>query len=256
VTTPAFACVTPAWPAPAPVRAAFTLRAGGVSVAPCATLNVGAHVGDAPAAVHENRRRVREALGLPGEPLWLEQVHGTAVCEADAHTAAGPPRADAVIARAPGRVAVIQVADCLPVLLAARDGSAVAAAHAGWRGLAAGVLERTVEALADAGGGLRAWLGPAIGPSAFQVGAEVREALLSGDAAAAAAFAPNARGRWHADLESLARRRLARLGVEVAGSGVCTFTDRERFFSFRREARCGRMATLAWLEGRDAVGTR
>jgi YfiH family protein len=249
VTTPAFACLTPAWPAPAPVRAAFTLRGGGVSAAPCATLNVGAHVGDAPAAVHENRRRVREALGLPGEPLWLEQVHGTAVCEADAHTAAGPPRADAVIARAPGRVAVIQVADCLPVLLAARDGSAVAAAHAGWRGLAAGVLEATVGKLGGEPAALLAWLGPGIGRAHFEVGVEVRAAFLRHDAAAAAAFSVNARGRWQCDLVALARQRLRALGVrDVFGGDWCTYEDRARFFSYRRDGRCGRMAALIWLE--------
>jgi hypothetical protein len=246
--------LTAGWRAPPGVHAGTTTRSGGASAGGFTSFNLAANVGDAPAAVAANRARLCTQLALPGEPLWLRQVHGTHVVVHDG--AVSEPEADAAVAFEPGRVLAVLTADCLPVVLASGDGRGIAVAHAGWRGLAAGVLERTVEALAGAGGGLRAWLGPAIGPSAFEVGAEVREALLSGDAGAAAAFAPNARGRWHADLESLARRRLVRLGVEVAGSGACTFTDRERFFSFRREARCGRMATLAWLEARDAVGAR
>jgi YfiH family protein len=249
VTRPALTCLTPAWPAPAGVRAAFTLRGEGVSAAPFDTLNVAAHVGDAPDAVHENRRRVCEALALPEEPLWLEQVHGSAVWEADASGAAGPARADAVILRAPGHIGVIQVADCLPVLLAAPDASAVAAAHAGWRGLAAGVLEATVRKLGGDPAALFAWLGPAIGRAHFEVGAEVRAAFLRHDAAAAAAFSVNARGRWQCDLIALARQRLHTLGVrEVFGGEWCTYEDRARFFSYRRDGRCGRMAALIWLE--------
>jgi len=249
VTRPALTCLTPAWPAPARVRAAFTLRGDGVSAAPFDTLNVAAHVGDAPDAVHENRRRVCEALALPEEPLWLEQVHGSAVWEADASEPAEPPRADAVIARTPGHVGVIQVADCLPVLLAAPDASAVAAVHAGWRGLAAGVLEATVRKLGGDPAALLAWLGPAIGRAHFEVGAEVRAAFLGRDAAAAAAFSVNARGRWQCDLIALARQRLHALGVrEVFGGDWCTYEDRARFFSYRRDGRCGRMAALIWLE--------
>jgi len=248
MTTSAFTCLTPAWPAPAAVRAAFTLRGGGVSAAPFDTLNVGAHVGDAPEAVNENRQRVCAALGLPQEPLWLEQLHGIGVWEANAQVA-GPPRADAVIARAPGRVAVIQVADCLPVLLATRDAAAVAAAHAGWRGLAAGVLEATVGKLGAEPAALLAWLGPAIGRAHFEVGAEVRDAFLRHDAAAAAAFSANARGRWQCDLVTLARQRLRALGVQaVFGGEWCTYEDRARFFSYRRDGRCGRMAALIWLQ--------
>jgi YfiH family protein len=249
MTTSAVTCLTPAWPAPAAVRAAFTLRSGGVSVSPCDTLNVGAQVGDAPAAVSENRRRVREALALPGEPLWLKQVHGTGVWDADVPGAAVPEHADAVIVRAPGRVGVIQVADCLPVLLAARDASAVAAAHAGWRGLAAGVLEATVAKLGSDPAALLAWFGPAIGPAHFEVGAEVRAAFLRHDVAAAAAFNANAHGRWQCDLVALARLRLRALGVaEVFGGEWCTYEDRVRFFSYRRDGRCGRMAALIWLK--------
>jgi YfiH family protein len=242
------------WRAPPGVHAGTSTRSGGASVGSFASFNLAAHVGDTPAAVAANRARLRTELALPAEPLWLRQVHGTHVVVHDG--AVNEPEADAAVAFEPGRVLAVLTADCLPVVLASGDGRCIGVAHAGWRGLAAGVLERVVEALADAGGGVLAWLGPAIGPTAFEVGAEVREALLAGDAGAAAAFAPNARGRWQADLEALARRRLARLGVAVTGSGACTFADRERFYSFRRENRCGRMATLAWIEARDAMGAR
>jgi YfiH family protein len=239
--------LTPEWPAPRGVRAAFTLRSGGVSAAPYDSLNVGVHVGDAAAAVNENRRRVREALHLPGEPQWLEQVHGTDVADPDGGASPVLAAADAIIARRPGRVAVIQVADCLPVFLATPDGRAVACAHAGWRGLAAGVLEATVHRLGAAPETLLAWLGPCIGPAHFEVGADVRAAFLNGDAAAASAFAANARGRWQCDLPALARARLARSGVtQVFGGSWCTFADRERFFSYRRDGQCGRMAALIW----------
>jgi len=244
----ALACLRPAWPIPDAVRADFTLRTGGVSADPFDTLNVGAHVGDRPERVGENRARVRAALTLRQEPRWLEQVHGRDVVEIRAAGADPPPRADAAIARERGAVAVIQVADCLPVLFAAADGSGVAAAHAGWRGLAAGVLEATVERLATDPGGLLAWLGPAIGPKHFEVGAEVREAFLTHDRAAAAAFRANERGRWQCDLLALARQRLQQAGVrQVFGGEWCTYADRARFFSYRRDGQCGRMAALIWL---------
>jgi YfiH family protein len=244
----ALACLRPAWPAPDTVRAAFTLRSGGVSADPFDTLNVGAHVGDLPERVGENRARVRAALTLPHEPRWLEQVHGRGVVEIRATQPGPPPRADAAIARERGAVAVIQVADCLPVLLAAADGSCVAAAHAGWRGLAAGVLEATVERLATDPRGLIAWLGPGIGPQHFEVGAQVREAFLAQDPAAAVAFRANERGRWQCDLVALARQRLQQAGVrQVFGGEWCTYADRARFFSYRRDGQCGRMAALVWL---------
>ncbi len=247
------AVIEPDWPAPQPVRAAFTLRGGGVSRPPYDTLNFGAHVGDEPAAVEENRRRVCARLRLPAEPEWLEQVHGSEVMELEgAPRPPGAPtrRADAAIARCAGSVCVMQVADCMPVLLAARDGSAVAAAHGGWRGLAAGVLEAAVARLGIAPARLIAWLGPAIGPAHFEVGAEVRAAFLARDAALAAAFSANARGRWQCDLAALARARLAALGISaVYGGHWCTYADRGRFFSYRRDGRCGRMAALIWLEG-------
>jgi YfiH family protein len=244
--------ITPEWPAPPGVRAAFTLRSGGASAAPFATLNVGAHVGDDPKAVAENRRRLQCALRLPAEPTWMEQVHGIEVLDLDAtplHPGVSILTADAAFTRRAGQVCVVQVADCLPVLLAARDGSAVAALHAGWRGLAAGVLEATIKRLAIERGGLIAWLGPGIGPVHFEVGEEVHSAFLAHDEGAARAFVANARGRWQCDLVDLARARLAALDVPaVFGGSWCTYADASRFFSYRRDGRCGRMAALIWRE--------
>jgi YfiH family protein len=238
------------WSAPPGVRACVTTRSGGVSTGSRGSFNLAAHVGDDPACVAENRRRLREGLGLPAEPLWLRQVHGTGVAIHDGTLPAEPPEADAAVTFAPGRVLAVLTADCLPVVLASVDGTRLAVAHAGWRGLAGGVLEATVLALADTGTRLVAWLGPAIGPAAFEVGPEVREAFVDADPACAPAFAANARGRWQADLYALARRRLQRLGVlVVSGGGDCTYSD-PRWYSFRRDRDCGRMATLAWLEPR------
>ena len=250
--------LTPEWPAPPGVHAAFTLRSGGVSAAPFDSLNLGAHVGDEGAAVAENRRRVRTQLSLPEEPAWLEQVHGVAVLDLDqaagvgrpdAHESAARRVADAALTRSAGPVCAVQVADCLPVLFAVRDGSAVAAVHAGWRGLAAGVLEATVSALAVGPRQLIAWLGPAIGQAHFEVREEVRRAFLAHDSDATSAFAANDRGRWQCDLAGLARRRLAALGVTAVFGGTwCTYTDASRFFSYRRDGQCGRMAALVWRE--------
>jgi polyphenol oxidase len=249
--------ITPDWPAPPQVKAAATLRTGGVSKGAFESLNLGTHVGDEPAAVAENRRLLRAALGLPGEPSWLNQVHGSAVVDASAadikQSAQGsvetPATADASIARGPGGVCVVMTADCLPVIFCDRAGSRVGAAHAGWRGLAGGVLGATIDALATPPSQLLAWLGPAIEPDAFEVGDEVREAFLQISADNAAAFRANARGRWQADLYQLARNELARLGVTaVYGGGFESFADSKRFFSYRRENRTGRMATLVWLE--------
>lgn len=243
--------MTPDWPAPPQVGAAFTLRSGGVSAPPYDTLNLGSHVGDAAEAVAENRRRVRAFLELPAEPAWLEQIHGAGVVDldqVDLDRSAAPARADAAVARRPGKVCAILVADCMPVLFAAVDGSAIGAAHAGWRGLAAGVLEATVAALAIPPSKLMAWLGPSIGQQAFEVGDDVRDAFVGQDAGAAEAFSPNPRGRWQCDLEALVRRRLTALGVRsVHGGGWCTYSDAARFFSYRRDGRCGRMAALVWL---------
>lgn len=235
------------WPLPRGVRAAFTTRRGGVSGAPWDSLNLGAHVNDDPAHVAANRARLRAMLDLRADPAWLNQVHGVAVADLDAAAISGVVTADAAVAREAGRPCVIMVADCLPVLFASRDGRRIGAAHAGWRGLAAGVLEQTVAALAVPAADLTAWLGPAISREHFEVGGEVREAFVAHDPGAAADFAPNARGRWQADLAGLARRRLAALGVaDVHGGDWCTVADRERFFSHRRDGRGGRMAALIW----------
>ena len=246
VADPVITFLEPRWPAPRAVRAAVTLRGGGVSRGPYASLNLGAHVGDVAAAVAENRRRLRAQLSLPADPEWVEQVHGVDVLDLEQYA---PGRvADAVLARRAGQVCAVQVADCMPVLFTARTGNGVAAAHAGWRGLAAGVLEATVAALGVEPQQLLAWLGPAIGPRHFEVGDEVRAAFLAHDARAAAAFTPNDRGRWLCDLGALARARLAALGIgAVYGGEWCTFTDATRFFSYRRDGRCGRMAALIWL---------
>jgi YfiH family protein len=237
------------WSAPAAVRAVFTLRHGGVSRAPYGSFNLAAHVGDLDAAVDENRRRLGEALALPRPPLWLEQVHGTGVVDADRLEPVAPvPRADAAIARKAGTVLAVLVADCLPVMFATQDGGAVGIAHAGWRGLAAGVLEATVAAL-DTRQPLHAWLGPSIGPAHFEVGEEVRAAFLAHDAAARTAFSSNARGRWQCDLQALARARLAALGVQwVHADTSCSYAQPQRFYSYRRDGVTGRMAALIWLE--------
>ena len=236
----------PDWPAPAAVRAVSTTRQGGVSRVPYDSFNLATHVGDAPDAVATNRRLLAEDLALPSPPVWLEQVHGTVVI--DAASAGDMPEADASVAFGPGAVCVAQTADCLPVIFCSRSGDRVAAAHAGWRGLVDGVLEATVGALDCDPASLLAWLGPAIGPAAFEVGEDVREAFLAQDDGATGCFVANARGRWQADLYALARRRLTAAGVAaVHGGGLCTHTDHERFYSFRRDRVTGRMATLIWI---------
>lgn len=245
------AWLAPAWDAPANVHALSTLRSGGVSVGPYASFNLAQHVGDDPAHVAANRARLRAAAGLPGEPLWLEQVHGSDVVvhEKTRSSPAMPPRADAAVAFAPGRVCVVMTADCLPVVFTDRAGTRVGVAHAGWRGLVGGVLEATIRALHAAPAELVAWLGPAIGPDAFEVGAEVRAAFIERHAANDAGFSRNAAGRYQADLYALAKIALGRAGVSsITGGGHCTQRESGRFFSFRRDGgRTGRMATLAWL---------
>lgn len=232
------------WSAPESVVAGTTLRDGGVSRGSFGSLNLGAYEDDAD-AVRENRSRFRSLCDLPAEPCWLRQVHGNHVVIDPA-----PGRlleADAAITRNSAVVCVVQTADCLPVIFASADGAELAVAHAGWRGLARGVLEATVRAMSMDPADLLAWLGPAISQSAFEVGGEVREEFLAHDAAAGDCFAENERGRWQADLYGLARMRLSRVGVEqVSGGEYCTFNEPERFFSYRRDGACGRMASFVF----------
>jgi YfiH family protein len=237
-------CLTPDWPAPANVHALQTLRGGGVSPAPWASWNLGDHVGDEPARVAANRAALRARL--PAEPAWLQQVHGTLTV--DAAKTAKTAVADAAFSRQPGVVCVVMTADCLPVLFCDRAGSVVAAAHAGWRGLLAGVLENTLAAMRVAPGEVIAWLGPAIGPAHFEVGDEVRAAFVGNAAGAASEFRAHTAGKWLCDLPGLARQRLRAAGVDsIHGGGECTYADRERFFSYRRDGVTGRMASLVWL---------
>ncbi|MEW6313346.1 MAG: peptidoglycan editing factor PgeF [Pseudomonadota bacterium] len=237
-------CIVPDWPAPPGVHALQTTRHGGVSSAPYGTLNLGSHVGDDPLAVARNRMLLEPLL--PSEPIWLKQVHGSTVT--DAGSAGCLPEADACVSRHRGAVCVVMTADCLSVLLCDRNGSAVGAAHAGWRGLCSGVIEATVHALQSDPAQVMAWLGPAIGPGAFEVGAEVRDAFLAQHEAAATAFTASTPGKWHADLYRLARFRLHAAGVtQIYGGGFCTYTDAERFYSFRRDGTTGRMASFIWL---------
>jgi hypothetical protein len=250
--------IWPDWPAPAAVRAVATTRAGGISRGRYASLNLGDHVGDDEGDVAQNRALLRTGLGLAAEPAWLVQVHGREVAVLD-----GPPTstltADAALTTVPGLACVVMVADCLPVLLCDRAGQRVAAVHAGWRGLASGVIEATLAALADAGsppGSLLAWLGPAIGTEHYEVGADVRRALLDGDPDAGEALRSAARqGHWWLDLYAAARRRLIRAGVaDIWGGEFDTYADPARFFSYRRDKSCGRQAALIWLDPARSPG--
>lgn len=254
MTSPAAKWIIPQWEgAPRNVRALSTVRHGGVSRAPYddgaggGGLNLGLHVGDDEADVLENRRILRTTL--PAEPVWLEQVHGTEVV--DAGKAAGVPRADASFATQAGAVCAVMTADCLPVLFCDAEGKVVAAAHAGWRGLAGGVLERTVAAMHEEGAGeILAWLGPAIGPLSFEVGADVLDAFVASDDDARNMFVKvdGTDEKYMADIYGLARQRLSRCGItRISGGSWCTIRE-DRFFSFRRDRRTGRMATLVWLE--------
>ncbi|WP_343554884.1 purine nucleoside phosphorylase YfiH [Pantoea sp.] len=237
--------IIPNWPAPQRVRACSTTRLGGVSAAPWNSLNLGTHVGDVEAHVVQNRQRVVEQLALAAMPQWLDQVHGQDVVRLPAD--ARLPRADAAITRESGVVCAVMTADCLPVLFCSKDGSEVAAAHAGWRGLCNGVLEQTLAQFHCSPADIHAWLGPAIGPLAFEVGAEVRSAFMAVDAQAKAAFRP-AGEKYFADIWLLARQRLQAAGVHsITASSRCTFQQSADFFSFRRDGITGRMATLVWL---------
>ena len=237
----------PEWPRHSRVRAAFSTRFGGVSTGAYASLNLAQHVADDAVHVRENRRLLRSALSLPAEPMWLDQVHGTTVRHSDSSDST--VCADASWTDRPGAVCAILTADCLPVLFADDDACCVAAAHAGWRGLAAGVLESTVSQLPVNAGQVSAWLGPAIGSGAFEVGDDVRNAFLQRDTALVSAFQKNERGRWLCNLYAIARARLAAIGVtRVYGGDRCTFSESDTFFSYRRDGICGRMASVVWLE--------
>lgn len=236
----------PRWPAPASVHSLITTRQGGVSRTPFDSLNLAHHVGDDPSAVAENRRRLRSLAGLPADPRWLDQVHGTRILSFPAE--GDDCQADAATTKEVGRVLVVMTADCLPLLLCNRQGSQVAAVHAGWRGLADGVIEQAVAAFNQPGNQLLAWLGPAIGPLAFEVGDEVRERFVSSDPDAETAFRAARPGHWMADIYQLARLRLERLEIGFVGGGdYCTVSDSRRFFSYRRDGVTGRMASLIWL---------
>jgi YfiH family protein len=231
------------WPAPDNVVAGTTLRSGGASQGEFSSLNLAAHVGDDAESVEENRRRFVSDCGLPSEPQWLRQVHGDRVIIAAAGSL--PADADACISREADAVCTVLTADCLPVLFAALDGSEVAAAHAGWRGLSDGILEKTVAAMKAEPDQILAWLGPAISLPAFEVGAEVRDAFLGTSGDTAGHFIENERGRWQADLYGLAGLRLKSCGVNRQfGGGFCTYGEPDRFFSYRRDGRCGRMASF------------
>lgn len=245
--------IEPDWPAPPGVRAAFTLRGGGVSTKPYDSLNLAQHVGDESIHVLENRWRLKRALELPAEPLWLDQVHGSRLIHASEH-ARGVVQADACWTQRQSEVCVVMVADCLPVLMAASDGRMVAALHAGWRGLAAGILERSVQTLLRAGLAaheVQAWLGPCIGQEHFEVGPEVRAAFVQTHPNAASGFERGGDDRWHADLQLLAALRLRHCGIRrIHADACCTYADARRWFSYRRDGQSGRMAALIWRQAR------
>ncbi|MCX7099536.1 MAG: peptidoglycan editing factor PgeF [Methylococcales bacterium] len=242
--------LTPDWPAPANIHAATTLRTGGVSQAAYATLNPATHVGDDPNKVNHNRQLIAEMLALPHEPVWLEQIHSNKAV--DAASTVALPQADASYTDQAGIVCAVLTADCLPLLACTSDGSRVAAIHAGWRGLLAGVISNTLTAMLPtetAMADLLIWLGPAIGPDCFEVGLEVRDAFLEKSATYSPAFKAQANGKCLADIYQLAKIELASLGIsQVFGGTHCTVTEKEDFYSYRRDSQTGRMATLIWRE--------
>ncbi len=237
------------WPAPLRVHAFTTLRGpAGASIAPFDSFNLGMHCGDDAAAVMRNRDALVEHLGLPSRPRWLRQVHGTAVVSCDNEACADEPEADAAVTTKPGIVLATLTADCLPVLFCSEDGGVIGAAHAGWRGLSAGVLENTIASMRTPPEKILAWLGPAAGPQSYEVGDEVRTAFVDIDPHAASAFAATRRGHSLCDLYALARLRLANVGVTaVFGGDQCTISDPRRFYSYRRDGQTGRMASLIWI---------
>lgn len=243
--------IFPDWPAPPNIKAIQTTRIGGFSKGPYQSLNLGDHVGDDPLIVAANRQLLTQFV--PTEPVWMRQVHGTQVI--DAALASCLPEADAAFARAPETVCCVMTADCLPILLCDHTGSVVAAVHAGWRGLLNGVIETAVVSMQASPPDLMAWLGPAIGSGAFEVGDEVRTAFVDVDENSRHAFAALENGKWLADIYLLARQRLAAMGVnEIYGGDFCTYSDATRFFSYRRDQVTGRMATLIWRAKNNAAG--
>ena len=235
------------WPAPPSVKTWITTRSGGVSSAPYASNNLATHVGDDPVAVEKNRQQLLQQLQLQQPPQWLEQVHGTIVVKVPS-TLAAVPKADGCWTDQPQQPCAVLTADCMPILITNQKGTQVAALHAGWRGLAAGVIAQGVQRFEDPREELLVWLGPSIGQSSYEVGEEVREAFCMQDARAETAFVPSPNGRWLASMEQLARLRLKQLHVEaVYGGGWDTATD-ERFYSYRKEGETGRLASLIWME--------
>lgn len=238
--------ILPDWPMPATVKACSTTRHGGISEFPYDSLNLGTHVGDIAASVVANRQSLVEQAGLPQMPVWLEQVHGTRVLHLDGNTISDV-QADAVYSHVAGQVCAVMTADCLPVLFCSSAGDEVAAAHAGWRGLCAGVLEQTLAQFNAGSSSIIAWLGPAIGPQQFEVGEEVKQAFIQIDAQFAAAFTPSG-SKYLADIYLLARLRLQAAGIHaIYGGDRCTVTEKQHFFSYRRDGITGRMASLIWL---------
>ncbi|MDF2182322.1 peptidoglycan editing factor PgeF [Neptuniibacter sp. CAU 1671] len=244
--------ILPDWDAPTHIKALTTTRAGGVSESPYAGLNLGDHVDDQPTSVAQNRSDLIQTLGLTRSPQWLNQVHGVDVVKAADNGAV--PQADACWTDEACLACIVMTADCLPVFFTNADGSKVAVAHAGWRGLQQGVLEATLKIFSP-GDRVLAWLGPAIGPDAFEVGAEVREAFVGlGDQFAEGFSEQDQHGKYLADLYHLARLKLTQAGVEhVFGGQYCTYNDPERFYSYRRDGQTGRMASLIWIEERQVV---
>ncbi|NOX08945.1 MAG: peptidoglycan editing factor PgeF [Gammaproteobacteria bacterium] len=237
--------IVPDWPAPSNVHACVTTRVGGDSDCPYDTLNLGDHVGDSPACVAQNRQVLQQRLALPSTPIWLQQVHGRVVVELPCSDTS--PVADAVYTRQAGQVCAVLTADCLPLLLCDQQGRQVVAVHAGWRGLANGVIEQTLKTMGADAGQLMAWLGPAIGPEHFQVGDDVYSTFVAHSVMAKRGFVKDGE-RWLMDIYELARQRLQSCGVSaIYGGGLCTYADKERFYSYRRDGVTGRMASLVWL---------
>lgn len=238
-------CLVPDWPAPANIHAATTLRSGGVSYGVFNSLNPAAHVGDNADLVRQNRKIIKDMLALPSEPVWLEQIHSNRVVNAVKTEAL--QQADASYSGDPNIVCAVMTADCLPLLVCSTDGSKVAAIHAGWRGLLAGIISNTITAMQTRN--VLIWLGPAIGADCFEVGAEVRDAFIEKSSAFSLAFEKKTNGKWLADIYQLARIDLAALGINsIYGGNFCTVTEEDRFYSYRRDKETGRMATLIWRE--------